>query len=218
MNSVASSVVPLDSNFLIPNGRLDAETRAALATSPRELDFRLALRVLRERVVDATGLIEDGTAAAGPQPILGRMLDPESMRGVRGKDKPLANAAPDLISPAVEAAAKQLGWTAPDAVGAFLAHHPGGLRVAVVLPKAPPYHSSHMNLFAEIDRGDVWYDDTPTQRVSWRRPSLTLFVQDGAMKRPLIRWPTTIGGWSEVRVGRALVKRWKESEDRKSVV
>jgi len=67
-------------NFLMPNERLDAETRAALALDSRELDFRLALRILRERVVDATGLIEDGTASGGPQPILGRMIDPAPMR------------------------------------------------------------------------------------------------------------------------------------------
>ena len=72
-------------NFLMPNNRLDVETRTALATDPRELDFRFALRVLRERVVDATGLIEDGTAGAGPKPILGRMLDPEAMRSARGR-------------------------------------------------------------------------------------------------------------------------------------
>ena len=75
----------------------------------RELDFRLALRILRERVVDATGLVEDGTAGAGPQPILGRWLDPAAMRGARGNERPLANAAPDLIGAATEAAARQLG-------------------------------------------------------------------------------------------------------------
>ncbi len=199
-------------NFLIPNARLDPETRAALATDPHELDFRFALRVLRERVVDATGLVEDGTAGNGAGTILGRQLDPEPMRGVRGKLKALPNAVPDLISAATEAAARQLGWTAPDAAATFLAKHPGGLRVALVLPAVPAYHAQHMDLFAEIDRGDVWYDNTPQQRVSWGRPSVTLYVQDGTTKRPLVRWPTTIGGWSDVRVGRSLVKRWKESD------
>lgn len=199
-------------NFLIPNGRLDPETRTALAADPRELDFRFALRVLRERTVDATGLIEDGTAGKGTQTILGRTLDPEPMRGVRGHLRAIPNAAPDLISPATEAAATQLGWTDFDSVGAFFARHPDGVRVAVVLPALPAYHATHMELSAEIDRGDVWYDDKPTTRVSWRRPSVTVFVQDGTTKRALIRWPTTIGGWSDVRVGRSLVKRWKESD------
>ncbi len=199
-------------NFLIPNSRLDPETRAALATDPRELDFRFALRVLRERVVDATGLIEDGTAGKGPQPILGRLLDPESMRGVRGQGRPLPNAAPDLVSAATEAAATQLGWSTPAAAEAFLARHPGGVRIAVTLPATPTYHAAHMELNAEIDRGDVWYDDKPSPRIAWRRPSLVLYVQDGATKRPLIRWPTTIGGWSDVRIGGSIVKRWKESD------
>ncbi|MEO8846178.1 MAG: peptidoglycan-binding domain-containing protein [Kofleriaceae bacterium] len=199
-------------NFLIPNGRLDPDTRTALAADPRELDFRFALRVLRERVVDATGLIEDGTAGAGEQPILGRMLDPLAMREVHGHDKPLANAAPDLVDAATEAAAKELGWIDPAATATFLANHPGGLRVALALPARPAYHAAHMALSAEIDRGDVWYDEQPVPRVAWRRPALILYAQDGATKRALVRWPTTIGGWADVRVDGVLTKRWKESD------
>ncbi len=199
-------------HFLIPNSRLDPETRAALATDPRELDFRFALRVLRERVVDATGLIEDGTAGKGPQPILGRMLDPEAMRGPRGHGRGLRDGAPDLVSAATEAAARQLGWSTPAGAEAFLARHPAGVRVAVVVPPVPAYHATHMELSAEIDRGDVWYDVTATARVAWRRPATVLYVQDGSTKRPLIRWATTIGGWSDVKIGGATVKRWKESD------
>jgi hypothetical protein len=199
-------------HFLIPNGRIDPETRAALATDPKELDFRFALRVLRERVVDATGLIEDGTAGKGPEAILGRRLDPDAMESVHGWTKPALNAAPDLVSPATEAAAKALGWTDPDAAAAWLAKYPTGMRVAVVLPPPPAYYSKHMDLSAEIDRGDVWYDETPVPRVAWKRPALILYVQDGATKRALVRWPTTIGGWSNVRIGGSIVKRWKESD------
>jgi hypothetical protein len=199
-------------NFLIPNGRLDPDTRTALAADPRELDFRFALRVLRERVVDASGLLEDGTAGTGPKPILGRMLDPGAMRMVHGHDKPLENAAPDLVGAATEAAARQLGWTDPAATAAFLAHHPGGVRVALVLPARPAYYKPHMDLFAEIDRGDVWYDEQPIPRVAWRRPALILYAQDGATKRALVRWPTTIGGWADVRIDGTLTKRWKESD------
>jgi hypothetical protein len=199
-------------NFLIPNSRLDPETRGLLATDPRELDFRFALRILRERVVDATGLIEDGTAGAGPQKILGRMLDPEVMRGARGHQKPMPGAAPDLVSATTEAAARALGWTTPAAAAAFLTRHPGGARIAIALPAAPAYHSKHMKLSAEIDRGDVWYDEAPMPRISWRRPMLVVYAEEGGKKRPLIRWPTTIGGWSDVRVGGRVVKKWKESD------
>ena len=199
-------------NFLVPNGRLDPETRAALALDPRELDFRFALRVLRERVADAAGLIEDGTAGAGPQPILGRVLDPEAMRGVHGHYEKVKNAAPDLIGAATEVAARQLGWTSPAATAAWFTKHPQGEQVAVTLPPPPAYHSKHMELSAEIDRGDVWYDETPVPRVAWRRPALVLYAQDGKTKRALVRWPTTIGGWSDVRMDGAIVKRWKESD------
>jgi hypothetical protein len=69
-----------------------------------------------------------------------------------------------------------------------------------------------MALSAEIDRGDVWYDESAAVRPSWRRPALVLYVQDGTTKRALVRWPTTIGGWSDVTIGGAVVKRWKESD------
>ena len=85
----------------VPAPQLPDAERAARSRDPRsaaidsrELDFRLALRILRERVVEATGIIEDGTASAGPQPILGRMLDPAAMRAARGKEAD-ADAAPE---------------------------------------------------------------------------------------------------------------------------
>lgn len=200
-------------NFLMPNERLDQETREAMALDSYEHDFRLALRILRERVVDAAGLIEDGTASTGPQPILGRMLDPAPMRMARGKEKPMADGAPDLVSAATEAAAKQLGWTDATSVRAFLERFPEGLRVAIALPPPPAYHSPHMDLVAEIDRGDVWYDDTPIARKVRHRPTLVLYVNDRGTKRPLIRWPTTIGGWSDVRMpGGWVARKWKESD------
>ncbi len=200
-------------NFLMPNERLDPETREALVLDSRELDFRLALRILRERVVDATGIIEDGTADGGPQPILGRMLDPANMRAARGGEQPLPDAAPDLVGAFTEAAARQLGWLGPAETRAFLARHPGGVRVAIALPPPPAYHAPHMDLVAEIDRGDVWYDELPIERRIAHRPTLVLYVNDQGTKRPLVRWPTTIGGWADQRTADgALVRRWKESD------
>ena len=206
-------------NFLMPTERLDADTRDALQLDSRELDFRLALRVLRERVVDATGVIEDGTAGAGEQPVLGRELDPAPMRAARN-DAPLPDAAPDLVSAATEAAAKELGWTDFDHARAFLAKHPEGVRVALRLPPPPPYHAPHMELAVEIDRGDVFYDDEPPpfRRIVPHRPTLVVFTTFRGVKRPLVRWPTTIGGWADVRLpDGSLVQRWKESEVGKRV-
>ncbi|MEJ7599476.1 MAG: hypothetical protein WKG01_16330 [Kofleriaceae bacterium] len=134
------------------------------------------------------------------------------MRAARGHQKPLPGAAPDLVSAATDAAARQLGWTDPAAAAAFLVRHPGGVRVALVLPALPAYHGKHMQLSAEIDRGDVWYDNVPTPRFAWRRPMLVVYAEDHGSRRPLVRWPTTIGGWSDVRIGGRVVQRWKESD------
>lgn len=199
-------------NFLMPNEHLDAETREAFARDSREHDFRLALRILRERIADASGLIEDGTAGAGPQPVLGRMLDPAAMQVPRGSGGPLPDGADDLVGRATEAAARQLGWTSPDDVRSFLEDYPAGVRVALALPKPPAYHAAHMDLSAELDRGDVWYDESPVARHIEHRPTLILYADDNGTKRPLIRWATTIGGWSDVQTaGGNVEQRWKDS-------
>jgi len=202
-------------NFLMPTMVFDQETREAIVLDSRELDFRLALRVLRERVVEASGLIEDGTAAEGPKAILGRMVDPPAMRSARGHMSALPNSAPDLVSTATEAAARELGWTSPATVLDFLDRNAGGTKVAIKLPAVPAYYSDHMDLSVEIDRGDIYYENTPPafKRILPRRPTLVVYVQDGATKRPLVRWPTTIGGWADQRLpsGR-LVQKWKESD------
>nr|MBA2541040.1 hypothetical protein [Deltaproteobacteria bacterium] len=165
------------------------------------------------RVVDATGLIEDGTAGAGPQPVFGRMLDPKAMRAARGQDAQLPDAAPDLIGAATEAAAKQLGWIGPAETLAFLTRHPRGVRVAIELPPPPSYHATHMELTAVIDRGDVYYDDNPIPRMIAHRPNLVVYANDKGTKRALVRWPTTIGGWADVLLpGGGVVQKWKESD------
>jgi hypothetical protein len=201
-------------NFLMPTERLDEETREAMQLDSHELDFRLALRILRERVVEAAGILEDGTAGTGPQPVLGRMLDPEAMRAARGH-KPLPNAAPDLVGASTEAAAKQLGWIGPAEVRAFFDRFPAGTRVAIALPPVPAYYKPHMELSVEIDRGDIYYEDRPPpyRRKLPRRPTLVVYADDGGTKRPLVRWPTTIGGWADHRRPSGyVVQKWKESE------
>jgi hypothetical protein len=141
------------------------------------------------------------------------MLDPANMRAARGGEQPLPGAAPDLVGAFTEAAARQLGWLGPAETRAFLARYPGGVRVAIALPPPPAYHAPHMDLVAEIDRGDVWYDEIPIERRIAHRPTLVLYVNDQGTKRPLVRWPTTIGGWADQRTAEGyLVRRWKESD------
>ena len=73
--------------MLADNGNIDFETRAALLGDSREQDFRAILRTLRGRIVDATGLIEDGSAAGEQGEVQGRVIDPTEFR-------PLAPAQP----------------------------------------------------------------------------------------------------------------------------
>jgi hypothetical protein len=183
---------------------LDAETRAALAAGSRELDFRTLLRVLRERVVDATGLLEDGSAANAWETVLGRHIDSGEYRTPLRR-APLPQGAPDLIARATEAAARALGWTSPVAARLALA---GGFpaQVALRLPAPPAYHHPRMALRAEIDRGDVWSDypldvaGQPRPSPARRRPTLVIYAQTTQGEVALVRWPTTIGSWKDERI------------------
>jgi hypothetical protein len=202
-------------------GILDGETRRVLAEDPRELDFRALLRALRARVADATGVIEDGSAAGVRGLVLGRRIDGEAYVVTRGGAA--VNGAPDLLSPMTETAARALGWTDPAAAAAFFQTRGSGatasLEVALALPPAPDYHAEHMDLRAEIDRGDVWYTLPGRRGRIEQRPTLTLFARTTAGEEiALIRWPTTIGGWKKEqgRWGR-IGLRYKNSDVGKRV-
>jgi hypothetical protein len=212
-------------HVVVAAGTLDAATRTALAEDTREADFRAVLRTLRERVVDASAVIEDGSARNEWGTVLGRTLDPIEMRNPVGHE-PLPNGAPDWVSPATERAARALGWTSPEAVVTFFeganqgANPQSVSRVAVELPPRPRYHATHMELRAEIDRGDVWFDYPYTSEGRRRsqpvrvRPTLTLFARDGAHEVALVRWPTTIGGWKPERSrSGGIGLRYKESPE-----
>ncbi len=131
-------------HMIADNGRLDLETRTTLLADSREHDFRALLRALRERVVDATGLLEDGSALGVTGEVQGRVLDsaefrplpvqaapaprdanppsaapgprPAAAAGASAKIGTTISAAPDLIAAATQAASQALGWTSPEAV------------------------------------------------------------------------------------------------------
>ncbi|HEY0138350.1 MAG TPA: hypothetical protein VGB85_29900, partial [Nannocystis sp.] len=208
-------------HWIVGSGELDGETMTSLREDSRELDFRLALRVLRQRVSDAAGIIEDGSARAEWAPVLGRHLDGSALR-YRGAHEPMANGAPDLVSPATEAAARALGWQDYATARASLRQLLSGsesLRVAVQLPPVPSYHSKTMELRAVIDPGEVSYD-VPKQRgasragpKAERRPVLIVYAKDGDKEVALVRWPTTIGGWQDEKLANgAIVRRYKPSD------
>lgn len=207
-------------HWIVAGGELDEDTRAALTGDSRELDYRRALRVLRQRVADAAGLIEDGSARGEWGTVFGRPLDGAMMR-YQGGHAPLPGGAPDRISLATEAAASALGWRDPtttrDSLKRLLADDVRP--VAVALPPAPNYHRRPLELRAVIDRGDVAKADPRSARGQalarkvTRRPVLILYARDGASEIPLVRWPTTIGGWKDEKLrGGAVVRRYKPSD------
>lgn len=204
-------------HLIVAAGTLDAATRAHLVEPSQGSDFEAVLRALRERVVDATGLIEDGSARHAWGTVLGRTLDPPEMRFEGGREA-LENGAPDLVSPATEAAARALGWTDADGFLAFFDREDVPRLVAVRLPPVPDYHAEHMDLRAEIDRGDVWFEYPYTNEGRRRslpveqRAVLTLYARTEAGEVALMRWATTIGGWKPERApGGGTGLRYKES-------
>jgi len=256
--------------MLADNGRIDLETRTALLADSREQDFRALLRALRERVVDATGLLEDGSALGVQGTVQERVIDTTEFRPlapptatnapakapqapaeppaaapapappvVAAAPAPRITPAPDLISPATQAASQALGWTSPDAVLASAlvvapeapktrrgarkppkGPAPLPAAVAVRLPPLPAYHGANMQLRAEIDRGEVVLArpklDKDGHKV-WKppvadRPTLTLYAHDGDHDVVLCRWPTTIGGWKTFQKSDgSMALKYKES-------
>lgn len=209
-------------NMLPSPPMVDDTTRAALLASSLERDFDAALRTLRERVAAATGLIEDGSASGDVAQVVGRVLDAPALRGA-AELPPLTNAAADLIGRATDAAARSLGWTSPDATRAwFLRLDPrrlATLHIELPLPSPPDYHGAHMQLRAEIDRGDVWYDypfgPSGARRThpDARRPTLVLYAQTESGEIALMRWNTTVGGFQPEQLDDGqVVFRYKNSD------
>jgi hypothetical protein len=213
-------------HMFLSDDALGERTSEAFVTSPRDLDMRALWRVLRERVVDATGLIEDCSARQEWGTVLGQHLDSSSFREPTGQPLP-ESGAPDLVSQFTEAAARELGWVDVDSARAFfkgklpgdINREPLSLRVAVKLPPLPAYHSPQMELRAVVDRGDVWYEfpgwyySGCVSKPVERHPTVTLYATHQGREIALVRWHTTIGGWNKERLpsGR-IALRYKASD------
>jgi hypothetical protein len=174
-------------------------TLEALARPPLENDLLALRRVLTERAMHAAGYLEDGSVSDDDRP--GGALGGPTYLGADGA----RHRVPDLATPSLDAVLLALGIETPEDAVAFFRRHTRAdfawLKVAARLPAAPEYYGPAMDLTAEIDRGDVWYDfpfDAKGQRLPQPRerfPSFTLFVKWRGEKVPLVRWRTTVGGW-----------------------
>src|SRR5215831_9768910 len=110
------------------SGNIDLDTRTALLGDSREQDFLALLRALRERVVDATGLIEDGSASGVVGKVQGRELDTAEFRPL--PKQPAASAA----APAQAAA---LAPVAPSAAPALAEANAADAKPALKITPAP---------------------------------------------------------------------------------
>jgi hypothetical protein len=174
---------------------LRRKTVDALARPLIDNDYDDLTRALRERVVSAAAIVEDGSASK----------------------------TRNLVDEYLKTALDQMQLTDGAAALAFFKRHPAPefkrLRVAVKLPARPDYYSDNMDLSIVVDRGDVWYDlpfdDKGHYKPQPRKkyPSLTLYTKVGSKLTALARWRTTIGGWrSEQATNGYEYFRYKQSD------
>ncbi len=180
-------------NMLYEANYLRKKTMAAISRPSVANDYDALVRALRERVIAAAGVLEDGSADGKNGP--GHYVS------ASGEKRTIPNLAEEYT----QAIVNQLGLTTPEAALAFFKRHPASefkrLWTAVKLPARPEYYGPHMDLSVVIDRGDVWYEPPFDDNDKWRAqprsrfPSFTLMVQYRGERFPLVRWRTTVGGW-----------------------
>jgi len=181
-------------NRIFAWGIFGEETALALGKTPKERLNDAFLRIIAERVADAAGIIEDGTARAEDG-------SPAKYKDEKGAE----HDVPNLIAEYSALLLKHMGLGTPDKVEAFLEGHDDAffdkLFVAIPLSEKPPYYGPNMDLHSVIDRGDVWYDYpvTPDGRDRTfprkRMPMNTLYVRWNGQDIPLVTTNTTIGSW-----------------------
>jgi hypothetical protein len=193
-------------NRIYARGSLKGETFEALRAEPLELERRTLVRVLTERMVLDLGVIEDGSA-----------FDATPAR----ESSPVENA-PDVVGRIRERIVDAFGLQTVAGVQQFYRrlHDVLGTahaEIAIDSIELPAYYADRMELWVEIDRGDLYYefpfdeDGKPLGFRIERGPTLTLFARDEQRVRPLAMYPTTIGGWRVQRHDGAVYWEYKES-------
>ena len=194
-------------NRIYGRGSLQGETLEALRTEPLELERRTLLRVLTERVVLDLGLIEDGSA-----------LDAVPANGPRQR----VQSAPDVVHAVEQHLLEAFGLQTVAGAQQFYRRLEGVLElphsgIAIDPMELPSYYGKDMELWVEIDRGDLYYEfpfdeaGKPLDLRIERGPTMTLFTQEGGRVRPLVLYPTTIGGWRVRRSNGKVYWQYKES-------
>ena len=172
---------------------LKSDTIEALATPAMVVNMNSLRRSISERVIAATGILEDGT--------VNRKDKTPTFTGADGKEHEMRN----LVKEFTDATMDQLNLKTPDQVKHFFLNHPRDefkhLQIGVKLPELPEYYSPHMEFNIVVDRGDIWYDppfNPDGKKIKQRRrrlPKFKLYTTYRDQRIQLIHWPTTIGGW-----------------------
>ena len=190
---------------------LKSDTISALATPAYISNFNSFKRALSERIIEATGILEDGT--------VNRFKNPVTYLGKDGQRHEIRN----LVQEFTDAALQQLELDTPEKVRAFFQRHKKEdfkwMRFAVRFPPLPEYYSEHMELSVVVDRGDIWYDppfNDNGKRIKQRRkrlPKFKLYTKYNDQLIQLIHWPTTIGGWrTEIAANGHVYYKYKNSD------
>lgn len=194
-------------------GHFKKDNLAMLALPPHEGVHARLLRAIEERVVNAAGILEDGSAR--------RYKKSFTYKDEAGKEHELRDLVTEYREHAIEALGLQTPESAKAQLDRLAALEPGGftsLLVALPLPELPPYYGPNMAFETVIDRGDVWYDfpyDELGNRLPQPRqnyPHLTLFVVYNDQKIPLVHWRTTIGSWRNEMIEGEVMLKYKNSD------
>ncbi|NLE49237.1 MAG: peptidoglycan-binding protein, partial [Sandaracinaceae bacterium] len=199
-------------------GFVGRETRDYLLMPAREADRISVQRVILERAIHHAGIIEDGSRST-----MGADERPVTYVGADGKRHQVRNLVGELEARVVKAFALDMPEGALEflrSLGSLKGHH----FVAIRDIKRPEYYSNNMELFLEIDRGDVWYefpyDEKGRERpqpVS-RRPRITIYTKYLDQRIPLARFGTTIGGWRGEATPDGIVWRYKNSPTGRRII
>ncbi len=203
-------------HMLYEHTNLRGETLKTFATPPAQTNHASLVRTLKERTVDAAGVIEDGSTSK---------RKPQKYTGKDGKEYEVRN----MVEEVVQATLKQTGLGTPEGALAFFRRHPAEdfewLRLAVKMPEFPEYYAEHMELEVVVNRGDVWYDlpfNDEGKKLRQRRarmPKFSVFTNYNDQRIRLLHWPTTIGGWrTEQAKDGYIYYRYKGSDVGKRVI
>ncbi|MEZ4286847.1 MAG: hypothetical protein R3A47_01585 [Polyangiales bacterium] len=189
-------------------GFLGRDTLDELRLSPADVEHEALLRVLTERAMHETGIIEDGSVGEGDEA--------PTYVGEDGK----THRVPNLEAQLRERLISAFGLQTPESTLKWLKALKNIQSEHLVAFKGiekPEYYSNNMDFSVTIDRGDVWYDfpydqngKSRSQPIS-RRPRTMLFTRYRDQLIPLAKYGTTIGGWRSDYVDGSLMWKYKNS-------